>query len=291
MEVLRNGKFSKIDTSGNTYFSKELGNEGDDSEIEVKVAQNKKSFIVRQYIDTVINTGDYQYVSYIGKMDTNGVFIWRTFLNDEYYKYFYTLRTFEDGNIVAVGAKIVDDNYATHGYIIKLDSNGTILWERDYTEYLTGDHYFFDFRKMNDEGFVISGVGIKEIDSTAQSMLWLVRLDSFGCLIPGCDETPIINPPLNEKTPFLIYPNPINNTSTVEINIPDDFQIIPGEKLSLNVFDIAGKLVDRYTNIHVSNPNEVIRFNMYKKNLARGVYHAELNYGGNQLGVLKIVVE
>ena len=291
VDNIRNGKFYKTDVNGVSYFSKEIGTEGDDSEIEIKVAKNQKSLIVRQYLDTVINEGDYEFVSYIGKMDTNSVFIWRTFLNDAYYKYFYTLRTFDDGSIVAVGAKIIDDTYATHGYIIKLDSNGTILWERDYSEYPTSDHYFYDFRQMPDKSYVISGMGVKEIDGTAQSMCWLVRLDSLGCLDPGCDGTSIIEYPENKSSIFIIYPNPISNISTVEIHIPSDFNIMPGEKLQLNIYDMNGRLVDHYANIPVNNPNEIIRFNIYRKNLANGLYDAQLNYGNIYLGEFKIVVE
>ena len=285
---LGNGKIYKIDASGNAYFSKVIGTTGYDSEIEVKVAKNKKSYIVRQYIDTVINIGDDAYVSYIGKMDTSGNFIWRTFLNDIYFKYFYTLRTFDDGSIVAVGHKVVNDVAITNGYIIKLDSNGTILWQRDYTEYPTSEHYFYDFRQMPDKGFVISGLGVQFIDGEVQSMLWLVRLDSMGCLIPGCDDTPIINQPNIENTIFTIYPNPITNTSTVEIKIPENFHIIPGEKLFLNIYDINGKLVDNYSNIFLQNPNEVIRFNIYKKNVASGIYETVLYYGGMKLGAVKL---
>jgi len=287
---LGNGKFYKTDLNGNAYFSKVIGTTGYDSEIQVKVAKNQKSFIVRQYLDTVINAGDDPYVSYIGKMDTSGNFIWRTFLNDVYFKYFYTLRTFDDGSIVAVGHKIVDDSYITNGYIIKLDSNGTVLWERDYTEYPTSEHYFYDFRQMPDKGYVISGMGVKEIDDVAQSMMWLVRLDSMGCLIPGCDGTPIIDPINNANTVFTIYPNPVSNTSTVEITIPTNFTIIPGEELQLNIYDITGKLFDRYANIYVQNQGEVIRFNIYKKNLAAGIYEAVLTYGAVNLGNVKLQI-
>ena len=286
---LGNGKIYKIDASGNAYFSKVIGTTGYDSEIEVKVAKNKKSYIVRQYIDTVINIGDDAYVSYIGKMDTSGNFIWRTFLNDIYFKYFYTLRTFDDGSIVAVGHKVVNDVAITNGYIIKLDSNGTILWQRDYTEYPTSEHYFYDFRQMPDKGFVISGLGVKAIDDEPQSMLWILRLDSMGCLIPGCDGTPIINPAIIKNAIFKIYPNPVTNTSTVEIKIPDTFSIIPGAQLQLHIYDISGKLVDSYTNIQPHNAGETLRFNLYKHNLAGGMYEAVLMYGEINLGSLKLV--
>lgn len=61
--------------------------------------------------------------------------------------------------------------------------------------------------------------------------------------------------------------------------------------LSLDIYDITGKLADRYANIPVHNPNETIRFNMYKHHLAPGIYSATLRYGERNLGGIKLIVE
>ncbi len=119
--------------------------------------------------------------------------------------------------------------------------------------------------------------------------MWLVKLDSMGCLEPGCADTfTYIKPILIQNAIFNIFPNPVTNTSTVEIKIPEGFQIISGKKLILNIYDITGKLVDNYSNIQIHNSNEVIRFNIYKKNLVSGIYEAALFYGGMKLGVIKL---
>ncbi|MEZ5015106.1 MAG: hypothetical protein R2794_12520 [Chitinophagales bacterium] len=152
----QNGKWYKMDGNGNAYFEKVVGTFGYDREIEIKVSKNQHSLIARQTIDTLISPGDYEKCTYIGKMDTNGVFLWRTFLNDVYYKYLYTTRTFSDGSIVAVGVRYVDDTFEPHGYMVKLDSNGTVLWERDYTNNPDGNHYLYDFQKMPDGGYIAS---------------------------------------------------------------------------------------------------------------------------------------
>lgn len=286
---LNNGKIYKLDSSGNEYFSKEIGTPGDDSEIEVKVSKNGQSYIVRQYIDTVINEGDYAYVQYIGKTDTNLNFIWRTFLNDTYYKYIYTLRTFEDGSIVAVGATIVDDTYEPHGYIIKLDSNGTVLWERDYTNNPEGNHYLYDFQKMPDGGYVCSGLGADTIDGVIQSMCWLLRLDSMGCLVPGCDGDPVMNFATATTASIKLYPNPMSAQSTLEINIPANFEVMSGQMLACEVVDMHGIIVDKYSNIYINNPGETIRFNVFRRHLPEGAYLLNIRYGESILGTLSLI--
>ena len=83
----------------------------------------------------------------------------------------------------------------------------------------------------------------------------------------------------------------VSNVSVVEIHIPQNFAILHGQNLDLNIFNISGQLVDRYASIPVNNPNETIRFNIYKKNFSAGMYEVQLNYGNSILGAIKIVVE
>ena len=288
---INNGIIHKIDNLGNLYFSKEIGTPGNDSEVEVKVAKNGQSYIVRQYIDTVINEGDYEYVQYIGKTDTNVNFIWRTFLNDEFYKYIYTLRTFEDGSIVAVGVTIVDNTYEPHGYIVKLDSNGTVLWERDHTNNPAGNHYLYDFQKMPDGGYICSGMGADTVEGGGiESMCWLLRLDSMGCLIPGCDEVSVPDIAVNSETYLSIYPNPFGDAATVEVHLPQDFNINGNQSLRFDIYDMQGRLIDNYSNIYPSNPGETIRFKMYRNKMTVGNYLATLKYGDEVLNTIQFVI-
>lgn len=289
--IYRNGKVYKTDASGIEYFSKEIGTTGADTEIEVKVSKNYQSYIVRQNLDTVINEGDYEYVQYIGKTDTNFNFLWRTFLNDEYYKYIYTLRTFEDGSIVAVGGAVVDDTYDIHGYIVKLDSNGTVLWERDYATAPGGANYLYDFQKMPDGGYICSGLGGDSIDGGIESMAWLLRLDSMGCLIPGCDEVSVPDIAVNSETYLSIYPNPFGDAATVEVHLPQDFAINGTQALRLDIYDMQGRLIDGYSNIYPSNPGETIRFKMYRNTMTAGNYFATLKYGNAILNTIQFVLK
>ena len=286
---LTDGKIYKTDDHGNPYYSQTYGTPFDDGPFYAKPSINNISLIVEQSIDTLINEGDYHYARFIGKMDTSGNYIWRTFFNRSVFLNFWNFRPNVDGSIIACGSTKPDSLENLHGYITKLDSNGVILWERTYTTDNYYDAYFFDVQQTADKGFIVSGSAVGDILGEPNQQMWLVKLDSMGCLEPGCADTfTSINPILIHYAMFTIYPNPISNTATAEIKIPENFTIIPGEKLFLNIYDLQGKLVDSYTNISVQNPNEVIRFNIYNKNLPSGIYEAALFYGGIKLGVMKL---
>ncbi|MBK7567889.1 MAG: T9SS type A sorting domain-containing protein [Chitinophagales bacterium] len=287
--MVTDGKIYKTNRSGDPYFSKTYGTPFDDSHQYAKVSINNKSILVQQAIDTIINIGDVEYPRFVGKMDTSGNYIWRTFLNKPIFLDLWNLWENVDGTVVACGTTKPDSLENLHGFITKLDSNGIILWERTYTTDNYYDAYFFDVQQTPDKGFIISGSAVGDILGEPNQQMWLVKLDSMGCLEPGCADTfTSINPILIQNAMFTIYPNPISNTATAEIHIPENFTIIPGEKLFLNIYDLNGKLVDSYTNISVQNPNEVIRFNIYNKNLPSGIYEAALFYGGIKLGVMKL---
>jgi len=284
------GKFYKADKTGEAYFSKKYSTTGDDGPAKVKVGHGNDYLIMANQIDTTINEGDYQYVWIISRLDTAGNYIWRRFFNRPEFLEIWQHRENMDGSIIVCGTAVVDSLGEFHGYIAKLDADGNLLWERDYTTDAEYDAYFFDVQQTWDKGYIVSGSAVGDIDGEPNQQMWLVKLDSMGCLVPGCDEVPIINPPKRDAL-FSIYPNPVTNTSTVEIHIPSTFNVIHGAELELNIYDVNGRLVDRYANITVNNPGETIRFSMYKNNLSKGIYQANLLYAGNNLGVVKIVVQ
>ncbi|HRH54171.1 MAG TPA: hypothetical protein PLN38_12665, partial [Chitinophagales bacterium] len=69
-----------------------------------------------------------------------------------------------------------------------------------------------------------------------------------------------------------------------------NFQILSGATIMLQIMDVSCKIVDTYANIPISNPGETIRFDVYRKNLAAGYYHALVKYNNVNFGSYKFVI-
>lgn len=281
------GYLAKLDSLGNLIWQKKIGTPDDDNGCIARITEDEENIYLQQSIDTTFNLGDAPMPDYVGKLDNNGNFIWRTFFNGPYKQDIWGIREMENKSIIAVGIKDVDDLGKGRGFICKLDSNGVKLWERTYYSRTDRDNYFTDVAKVSDGGFILTGTAWSDTDQD----VWLVRLDSMGCLEPGCDIVDVPNVQNLNNALINFYPNPMHNAAIVEIAIPNNFNIIAGAKLSLKIVDINGKIVDEYANLQVSNPGETIRFNVYRKNLPAAIYSAHLMYGDTTIGNLKVIMQ
>ncbi|MBK7440983.1 MAG: hypothetical protein IPI65_05490 [Bacteroidetes bacterium] len=280
------GYIAKLDSSGNLIWQKKIGTIDDDRGCVARITLDQQNIYLQQSLDTVVSIGDAPMPNYVGKLDNNGNFIWRTFFNGPYKQDIWGIREMDNKSIVVVGIKNVDDVSQGRGFICKLDSNGVKLWERTYYSRTDRPNYFTDVAKVSDGGYILTGTAFSETDQD----VWLVRLDSMGCLEPGCDIVDVPTITVKNTTLFNFYPNPMHNTATVELQIPDNFQILSGATIMLQIMDISGKIVDIYANIPVSNPGETIRFNVYRKNLLAGYYHTLVKYNNVNIGDFKIIV-
>lgn len=175
----------------------------------------KNQIIKYGTLDTIISSGDFPQPTYVGELNDDFSFKWRTILNAPEQNAPYIAKQLNDSSIVLVGVKLdpIDSNGShPQGWIVKLDKDGNFLWEHLYKYCVSEANYFADFQQLPDGGYIISGSTIG-CDSTQTLMtnqdLWLVRLDENGCLVPGC----ITNAGTIEvgRNKIDIYPNPASD--------------------------------------------------------------------------------
>ena len=114
-----------------------------------------------------------------------------------------------DGNIICAGGlqrnEDPNGNDFRNGFAHKLNMDGKILWEQEYSAVDSLVELFFNLGLSRDGGFYFGG--ISWLPEIYESRNWLVRVDSNGCLIPGCNPVGITE---KESYPehYVLAPNP-----------------------------------------------------------------------------------
>jgi hypothetical protein len=141
-----------------------------------------------------------------------------------------------------------------------------LKWERFYKNPKNLDEGVNIFRKLVicDDGGIL--VGTEGSDVKNKSGLWLLKLDSMGCLTPDCAGTELYTSVKDEKGNwknlkeifFSIYPNPAKEVVNIDFFSPQ-----PGRKMELMVSDMNGVGLYR-TEINNEKHVEQINVSGYK---------------------------
>ncbi len=197
------------------------------------------------------------------------------------------------GTIIGVG--LIDwgkDGYDYGGWVFAMTQEGELLWNRNIIDqrypYTRGR--FNAVQETPDGGLIITGFTFDTIavnHSNFNQNIWLVKLDSMGCLEPDCADLQVLTgstePEIQDTArPFRIFPNPLNGgTLYLECN-PDHFI---KEEFSLSIRDAIGRTLFK-TRIQAGNISSLdVSF------LQKGIYLISIeDENGQQLQMEKLVV-
>ncbi|MFT5877606.1 MAG: hypothetical protein ACI8SA_001470 [Dokdonia sp.] len=198
---------------------------------------------------------------------------------DTGYNFYSDIELVDDGSMVLSGQRHIWDSanvgpaqFRSHGVIAKYRPDGAQIWLRNYRhpevpDEFSSKHLLFDVDPTPDGGFVAAGWLNPSNNNTQDT--WMIKVDSFGCLVPGCQITSV--PKIESSIAQLkIYPNPANELMHFDItpNKADALSGVEGYELSL--YDMLGRLVLSQTLYPFENTVNVGR-------LKSGVYNYRLN--------------
>ncbi len=172
----------------------------------------------------------------ITKVDGNMNEIWTNIIENPdttYRRSFEELVQTTDGNYVAAGEwkyrlpQFDEENGYSNddGWLVKFDAlSGEIMWDMKYhlIEDTNDEHDILDLVACADGGVAFTGdaldlttAGEPDYEYPVQQG-WVVKVDSFGCIIPGCQENSVSE--LNsEKAYFKAGPNPLAHGQNLHI--------------------------------------------------------------------------
>jgi len=180
---------------------------------------------------------------FLARINALGEFVDSVTLDKSYY-FFRTnrLKPASDGNFWAIGAERDTTTEGQTGVIIKITPELEVLWKREYRvsppESMTHE-WFYEGVEMPDHGFVLCGRVYGPLEDSTYQNGWVIRVDSLGCLEPGCQlNSAIEDPPTPEQDiGITLSPNPTSGQAMLALTHED------AVLLGVRVLDVQGRVV------------------------------------------------
>lgn len=195
----------------------------------------------------------------------------------------------EDSSVVVAGTQmsgLINGNaFQTYGWLVKVDKNGEVVWERKFynishtEDPLNNYHRIMALDTTPDGGFVGVGEarnGTDVMNGIPGQFGWLVKTDSLGCIVPGCQFADVKEP--EEERALTIYPNPVQE----QLNI----FYAGGQEGTLKLTSLEGKIL-RKTQIS----GEAVTYMMPVADLSAGIYLVVLENKSGEVVLTKKIIK
>ena len=160
------------------------------------------------------------------KLDENGNIIWRKLYGiKDLGPAAMSVKELSNKDLVVCGNRQITYSSSVGqlvGFIMRTDSMGNLKWWKNYIptspiKDTAGQCYLYDIVEMPDKGLAAVGFAAGDSGLGTIEQTWLLRVDSMGCLNPGCPSGVGIEE-INNVTSnnIRIYPNPANTFITIE---------------------------------------------------------------------------
>ena len=222
----------------------------------------------------------------IMKITPGGTVLWDyNYLEPQYDNFLLNTIVLNNSNILVNGARNTHSQGQEYpwkmGWILCTDSAGNQLWYKEYA-LLTGHNSFndlYDVRETEDGGLIGVGKADPVVPDTGTADIWVMKMDSMGCLWEGCDTTVIVEERTEPACGFKIFPNPAREYISLEYNTD-----IGTAGAVIEIVDIQGKHIETFR-LHDTRGVKVIDLRHWKT----GTYIIRLSVNGKTLQSEKFV--
>lgn len=234
------------------------------------------------------------------KFDVDGNTIWEALTGDfpvNEQNYFTAVKETLDGNVACVGI-LWNDTLGKMGAIAKFDSQtGDSLWLHTYRYATDGysNHEIFDFTLLEDGGYAMAGhVWQSPENPFVTDDVWVVKVDEYGCLEPGCQLTGLSDIALDMEGSMQVFPNPLPSNSNLTIHFnPNGRRLMPyaDQRTQLSLYSLDGRLIHKEDLPPQGSSDDFIHPLAQPHALSPGYYILHWSVGGTWLDAEQVVVE
>ncbi len=200
----RNAYIVKVDQLGNEQWHAYLGGPFRDGRANVVATSDHEYVSVGSFANYQSNVSTSSKL-YAARLDAGGEVVWeRQYGSSGPVNELSSVTELSDGSFLGAGHySVVGGN---KGVLLKFAADGDSLWMRTYRhpplESTFSTHWLYHAIEDTDGSIVATGTC-----TDGQQDLWVIRVDSFGCLVPGCQLFDNIAEQGLEMN-VLLYPNP-----------------------------------------------------------------------------------
>jgi hypothetical protein len=161
----------KLDPNGDVQWQKTIGASGADYGLSVKQTPDD-GYIISAFTFS-FPSDDF----WIIRLDSSGNVVWQKLYGGPNDDLVYSVNLTSDGGFIVSGAT---NSFGTGLYdiwVLKLDSAGTIQWQKTYGAANTDEYSLFGTQETSDGGFIVGGGSSNQQD---QSEIIVLKLNSTG---------------------------------------------------------------------------------------------------------------
>lgn len=238
-----------------------------------------------------VNPADDQVLALV-KVDPNGSTLWsKTYGGAAYNTALFAVKEVSPGgDLIAVGQSSYPSLF--NGVLLRTTAQGDSVWMRYYqyadSLWSQGFGNLRDVMPTPDGGFIAVGTAMASSNNPNDPPIygqdtWVVKVDSMGCLEPGCHViTGLQSQVTTWRGALTVAPNPASGVARLAWELPDGLV----GSCQLSVVSAAGHLV-RTVPVTLAEKNYSLDVSGYPA----GVYHVHLVVDGRWVSGGKVVVE
>lgn len=220
----------KTDVQGTILWKKVYNNHPRQAGLGIITLKDGNILLTGGFNSNVSGTGVSK--ANVMKIDTAGNTIWEKIFGTKGENLYDAIEE-DNGDLTLVGVNTTADTSKSNptGWFLRLNNTGDSLFQRVYNVHPVWPEILYSIKKTSD-GYIMVGSSNNPADASTKVDAWLLKVDNWGCLEEGCQNTGIAYE--NHYTQVVVYPNPATNM----LNIATSLKLA-----TYNIFNHYGVLV------------------------------------------------
>ncbi|MBK9759758.1 MAG: T9SS type A sorting domain-containing protein [Flavobacteriales bacterium] len=278
---------ARIDIAGNLLWQTRWGGSWSEGATQIITLLDGQALVSSGNANAA---GSQQMRPLLAKLDsTDGSVIWQQEYGPETFSTtFFAAKERPNGDLIACGVSYYGGDQ--QGLLLRTTSEGDSIWMRSYfyqdTLMTDGRGRFYDVLPTDDGGFIAAGAAYQSgtigYPAGYSQDTWVVKVDSMGCILPGCDATGVTEVITNMQNALTVFPNPAHGVVSVGITLPPALR--NAQALKLTLVNTAGHVALVREAQEGSNELDL-------GSLASGLYYVHLSNEKTWISGSKLIIE